>query len=238
MNYILNFSFSASTFLQEFILVYLLQVGLYVVSAGGLTVFYAIWRYFNIGESVDNRPLKPNQIASEICWGLVTCAIIALILYSSLVSISDLYQQSWAEVLFFSIGFLVVYDLYIYFVHRLLHTRVLIRFHARHHKSAIATPWSSLNLHPVQAVLNYFPFLVFAMLFPVSLSVFITIHILLILSDAYGHSNYNILAGSKQFRLMQNLVCFHQQHHSSGRGNFGYLYTHWDTLFGTKLQKL
>jgi hypothetical protein len=87
---------------------------------------------------------------------------------------------------------------------------------------------------PIEAIINYSPFLIFAFLTPVSLVVLLGIHVYLIFGIANGHSNYSLLRISRWPLLFLELTTFHQKHHSDGGGNFGYLYTHWDWVFGTR----
>jgi len=47
-----------------------------------------------------------------------------------------------------------------------------------------------------------------------------------------GHGNF-YLANKSRSKLVHDFNNFHQRHHSSGDGNFGLAYTHWDSVFGT-----
>lgn len=234
MEVLLNFSYSPSDMIFEFLSVFIIQVFLSIFVSGGLSVFYVFWKVVGIGGPVEPRPVKTNQVLSEIRWGLMTCAIIAAYMYVSFSFLDRIYPSDWITAISHTLLFLVLYDFLLYFVHRVFHTKRLAQFHARHHKSISSTPWSGLSLHPVQTIANYAPFLVFSIFFPVSLSVFLGLHIFLLMCDAYGHSNYNILSGSARLAKFQRLVCFHQEHHSKSNGNYGLFYTHWDTVFNTK----
>lgn len=237
MNQIMDFTYSIKSFPLEYLLIFSLLVFLYFIAASSVSLFYFSCRKLQIGMPIEKRPLKEKQITKEISWGLVTCSIAAIYLYISFIFIEDIYPSNFESALIHVFVFIVAYDFYMYAAHRLLHVTWLSKFHIRHHQSVSATPWSCISLHPVEAMINYFPFLVFSIVSSVSLSVLLGIYIYLIFGIANGHSNYNLLARSTRFPLLQELVCFHQGHHSSGRANFGYLFTHWDLVFGTRHKK-
>ncbi len=54
----------------------------------------------------------------------------------------------WFVAFFFLIP--VWESFYFYWIHRLLHTNALYRFHALHHRNTDIGPWSGLSMHPVE----------------------------------------------------------------------------------------
>src|SRR5690606_40504614 len=44
-------------------------------------------------------------------------------------------------------------DVHFWINHRLLHTRLLRRFHLPHHRSVVTTPFSTYSFHPVEALM-------------------------------------------------------------------------------------
>lgn len=214
--------------------VLILQVSLYLVAASAVSIFYMFWRKLGVGGPIETRPTYPGQELSEITWALGSCFIIAAYFYLAFAFINDIYPQSWGVALAHLIGFVVAYDFYMYVTHRALHSKLLRRFHSRHHTAVSATPWSSINLHPIETLINYLPFLLFAIFTSVSLSLLLGIHIYLMFGIANSHGNYNLLPPTRTPILLRELSRFHQHHHSDGRGNFGFLYTHWDWLLDTR----
>lgn len=233
INHLLEFNYG-SFFLAEYLAVFCLQTLLYFGAAGLVSLFYKCCSASGVGGRIEARPNYAGQVSSEIRWALGACAIIALYMYLSLRFIEIASPLSWQHALIHIFGFVVAYDFYMYVTHRWLHSDALRKYHARHHTAISATPWSCINLHPVEVIINYLPFLLFAALTPVSLSVFLGIHAYLLLGIANGHSNYRLFPRSKVPVLLQELTHFHQKHHTDGRGNFGYLYTHWDRMLGTR----
>ena len=220
----------------EYALVFALQAILYLSASGSVALFYKVFSSIGVGTKIEHRSTYPGQVLNEIRWSLITCAIIAAYLYPAFALIDTAFPENWVIAGWQIAGFIVAYDFYMYCTHRALHGKWLRRFHARHHTAVSATPWSCINMHPVEAVINYFPFLTFALLTPVSLVVFLGIHVYLVFGIANGHSNYSLLPVSRTPFLLRELTTFHQKHHSDGRGNFGYLYTHWDSVFKTRHQ--
>lgn len=218
----------------EYLIVFVLQLALYVIAASIFTAFYNILKRLKIGARVENRATYPHQLKVDLSKSAVTCAIIALYLYTSFAFIKQLYPSSFLSAFTQIFAFFVIYDFYMYVTHRALHTPLLRRFHSVHHTAVSATPWSCINMHPIEAFINYLPFLLFACFSSVSLLVFLGIHAYLIFGIANGHSNYSLATPSSKFSVLGELSTFHQKHHSDGRGNYGYLFTHYDWIFGTR----
>jgi sterol desaturase/sphingolipid hydroxylase (fatty acid hydroxylase superfamily) len=189
----------------------------------------------DIGAKIDSRPLKEGQILKEIQSAVVTCAIASFFLAANLATSSQIYPTSFWVALGEITLFFVIYDFYMYCTHRLFHTASFVKFHSKHHYSATATPWSTLSMHPFEAVVNYSPFLIVPLVIPISTSVALGAFFYLLFGITNSHSNFNILANKQRLSPLQKVICFHQQHHTSGTGNFGFLFLHWDYFFGTVL---
>ena len=218
----------------ELLIACVAQITLYFVACGIVACAIAVWSAIGVGQLIDPGPRRPFQIMEEIKWSLLTCLIIGSFFFGAIGFVGDVYPTSTGNAALNIIGFLVIYDLYMYVTHRFLHTRLLARFHNRHHKAVRATPWSSLNMHPVEAIINYFPFFAFAAVSNVSLLALLGIHAYLMFGIANSHGNYNLLARTRTIPLLHELVTFHQGHHSKPSSNYGFLFTHWDFIFGTR----
>ncbi|NOX51281.1 MAG: sterol desaturase family protein [Gammaproteobacteria bacterium] len=230
---LLEFTYTGNL-LGEYATVLLLQVLLYLLATCLVAMFYKVFSLAGIGRKIELRPTYPNQIRNEIFGSLGTCGLIALYFYGAFAFVDNVYPDDWMSLLFEVLAFIIIYDFYMYITHRVLHTHWLRKFHSMHHKAISTTPWSGIHMHPIEALINYFPFLVFASLTPVSLAALVGVHAYLIFGIANGHSNYSLTTLSRTPFLLRELIIFHQKHHSDGRKNFGYLYTHWDWVFGTR----
>src|SRR5690606_31004983 len=117
----------------------------------------------------DSRPLKKDQKKLEISNGLTACVIFAV---GSLVT-RELFSSVWPETLIAFVAqvaaFSIFYEVYSYFVHRLLHGRLSVKMHGVHHGSVRVTPWSAYSVHPVEAVFIGLSAPLYMALFPWSL---------------------------------------------------------------------
>ncbi len=128
----------------------------------------------------------------------------------------------------------IAYDAWFYWVHRLLHTRPLLRFHALHHTSVTPTVWTNHHETVVEALLNqlYFALIVFVLPIPWQLLVLHKIYDQI--SGMLGHAGHEHFA-SPAARAPWPLASttFHDQHHAAFRRNFGHTFSLWDRLLGT-----
>lgn len=233
IDYFLNFHYGKHIPL-EYAVVLAAQVFLYISAAGMFSGLSWLLNRAHIGTRIESRDNYPTQFIKDLKGSILTCSIIALYLYISFSFINHTSPHSLKSAIGNIIVFLLLYNLYMYLSHRALHFPYLGRFHAIHHTAISATPWSSLNMHPVEALINYLPFLLFAGFSSVSLLVFLGLHIYLILGIANSHGNYSLFSRPARLPILGELSTFHQKHHSDGRGNYGYLFTHYDWLFGTR----
>lgn len=234
MSELFNLHGSITNFVQGYFLVLASLTMIYFIACGLVTLLQTMLQRATIGQPIDPRPGKKYQTRNEIRWSLITCTIAAAYLYAAILLAPHIYPDSLGSTLIQIVSFLFVYDFYMYVTHRMLHSPGLSRFHARHHKAVSATAWSSLNLHPVEASINYLPFLLAILITPMSLVVLLGIYAYLTLGIANSHGNYNPLRRVPKSKQLLELIQFHQFHHSSPGANYGFLYTHWDTLFGTR----
>ncbi len=182
------------------------------------------------------------QRRREIGWSLASCGVFAAVQLPILIlwktGATRIYQDitEWGTLYFVaSLGIVVaLHDTYFYWVHRLLHSRLLGRFHALHHSFTAPTAWAAFALHPVEAALQagIYPLLALTVpLHPMALA------FLLFVSAAHAvwiHCGYDLLPhvwGQGPGQLNTSLE--HDDHHARGHGNFGLYFTFWDRALGT-----
>lgn len=120
---------------------------------------------------------------------------------------------------------------YFYWVHRLLHSRALYRFHALHHRNTDVGPWSGLSMHPVEHLL-YFGTVFIHFVVP-SHPVHVICHLqYFALTAITTHTGFEglWLGGRKRVHLG---MFHHQMHHRYFECNYGSLEVPWDRFFGT-----
>lgn len=135
------------------------------------------------------------------------------------------------------ISFLVV-DVYTYWKHRLLHTKMFFVFHADHHQFHDPTPLGGFAVSPVEAVLT-FGLLLFDCLPQADLIKFyFPLHSVIIIGftvlNLYLHAGYTFSFIEVTLpKLFINTSGYHNLHHSKGNTHFGELLTLWDYLLKT-----
>ena len=218
---------------------FVLQLAIYISICGYVVIAVDFMhRRLKIGSMLDDRLLKQNQIRTEILSSVVTSAIYAAYMFVCFRLSSGVFPESVLEGVVQMIWFLVFYDFLNYFTHRMLHTTILSKYHRQHHSSVRVTPWSSSCMHPIEAVLNQIPFVLFIFITPVS-SLMITIfYMYFMLGMAIGHSNYSAVNNLVGMPGLKRWGRFHQRHHQFGNLNYGFAGTHWDFVFGTNFQVL
>ena len=129
---------------------------------------------------------------------------------------------------------LVLYDAWFYWLHRLMHTRALFRFHALHHKALAPTAWSNNNDTIVGAFVEQSYFLFVPLLLPFPPLVLVAHKVWDQVTGMIGHAGYEFFA-SPSARAPWPGVCttYHDQHHEHFHCNYANTFTLWDRLTGT-----
>ncbi|SMC57987.1 sterol desaturase family protein [Pedobacter nyackensis] len=133
---------------------------------------------------------------------------------------------------------LIIHDTYFYWMHRLLHVKVIFpRVHLLHHRSTNPSPWTSYSFHFFEAwtegaVLILIVFLI--PIHPIALELFVVVAFAI---NVYGHLGYEI--APKWFRRtwlfeIFNTSVHHNLHHLKFKGNYGLYFRIWDRLLNTE----
>jgi sterol desaturase/sphingolipid hydroxylase (fatty acid hydroxylase superfamily) len=125
-------------------------------------------------------------------------------------------------------------ELHFYANHRLLHTAPLRRFHGDHHRSHVATPWSTYALHPVEALmLGSVPILPM-LVHDFSFAALASLPVLSIVLNNLGHSNYELSRRPSAHGWL-GASRRHHLHHACYHGNYGFLLEVFDRWAGSVL---
>ena len=125
-------------------------------------------------------------------------------------------------------------DVHFWINHRLLHTRLLGRFHGDHHRSIVTTPWSTYSFHPIEALMLGNVILLPMVVHDFSFWSLASVPVLSLLLNVIGHSNYDFfprvsdthaLAASRR----------HHLHHARPNGNYGFALAFMDRLMRTRV---
>lgn len=130
----------------------------------------------------------------------------------------------------------IALDAWLYWKHRLLHTRLLFSFHRAHHVYRDPTSLSSFAVGPVESVLTFWPIVLVAFPWaPHYAPVYFALVAAFVSLNFYLHCGVaSRLAEAVLPRLFVNTSAFHNRHHANAEVNFGEALTLWDHLLGTR----
>lgn len=214
--------------------------------AQGLHLVLYRWKWQGSAKKYDPRPYPRkgrmftfgDQYLDNVFWALASGVTIwtmfeALILWAMSNGLAPIWSWSDGPIWFIAIFLLIPpwESLYFYGIHRLLHSRLLYRFHALHHRNTDVGPWSGLSMHPVEHLL-YFGTALIHFLVPTH-PVHVICHLMFFgLYAIVTHSGFEGLWRNGKKRL--HLGNFHHQmHHRFFEVNYGTLEIPMDKLFGT-----
>jgi sterol desaturase/sphingolipid hydroxylase (fatty acid hydroxylase superfamily) len=134
-------------------------------------------------------------------------------------------------------GFQVFY----YGLHRAMHTRALLRFHAWHHQSQVTTALSAQSVGPVEAVgwmVGYVAMpLAISLVWPVSFWGWAAYMAFNVSGNVVGHANVELsspASGTRAVSAFANPWVYHALHHARWTGHYGFQAALMDRLFGTE----
>jgi sterol desaturase/sphingolipid hydroxylase (fatty acid hydroxylase superfamily) len=135
------------------------------------------------------------------------------------------------------VGLVVAFDAYFYALHRLLHTRWLMRrVHLVHHRAREVDVWSTIAMHPLELLLvaGFVPAATW--LVPLHLASVAAAGTFLATSIVLGHTGWERLPGWWERTPLAPLLLpprVHAAHHARLRCNYGATLTCFDRMFGT-----
>lgn len=214
--------------------------------AQGLHLVLYRWKWQGSAKKYDPRPYPRkgrvftfgDQYIDNVFWALASGVTIwtmfeTLILWAMANGLAPMWSWSDGPIWFIAIFLLIPpwESLYFYGIHRLLHSRLLYRFHALHHRNTDVGPWSGLSMHPVEHLL-YFGTALIHFIVPTH-PVHLICHLMFFgLYAIVTHSGFEGLWRNGKKRL--HLGNFHHQmHHRFFEVNYGTLEIPMDKLFGT-----
>jgi sterol desaturase/sphingolipid hydroxylase (fatty acid hydroxylase superfamily) len=132
------------------------------------------------------------------------------------------------------IGSVLLYDAWFFWVHRLLHSRPMFRFHRLHHTSATPTVWTNHHETVVEALLNQLYYAIIVFLLPIPWQTLVVQKLYDQISGMLGHAGYEHFAssaGRAPWPLASTV--FHDQHHAYFHYNFAHTFSFWDRWLGS-----
>jgi lathosterol oxidase len=131
---------------------------------------------------------------------------------------------------------LVVLDAWLYWKHRLLHTRWLFPFHRAHHAFRDPTAFAGFAVGPVESLLTFWPLLLVAI--PEALHyapLYFALVVGFVTLNFYLHCGVSVRwLESTLPRALVNTSAFHNRHHANAAVNFSEAFILWDHLCRTR----
>ena len=133
--------------------------------------------------------------------------------------------------------FMLVEDFIFYWCHRFLHWKVIYpHIHKIHHQHSVTVGVASLYAHPVEFIFgNMMPTIIGpAILGPqCHIATVWAWYIIRFGENIDGHSGYEFSWSPYRLIPFSSSAEYHDFHHSANVGNYGSLFSIWDTVFGT-----
>ncbi|WP_298256153.1 sterol desaturase family protein [Bradyrhizobium sp.] len=224
-----------------------LDVGRYVVAAGGLALILKLfWNFGLRRRKIQARWATTADIRREILASLRTGVIFSLngaaIVYGAIHGVFTIYMDfDKAGIGYLAVslaGIIVAHDAYFYWTHRLMHQpRLYPYFHRTHHRSVTPTPFAAYAFDIPEAMLmaTFTPlWLWFVPMHALGLFLFMAF---MIVRNVMGHAGVELmprsLADSRWFGWI-NATTHHDLHHATFHHNYGLYFTWWDRMMGTE----
>lgn len=233
-----DFSWVSLIFLRNFVL--------FVIVAGGLHLWFHTYAVQGQGKKYDPRPFPRkgrmfsfnSQVLDNMFWSLASGVTIwsgfeVLLWWALSNGFAPLTTFAQTPVWFIAFFFFVpVWEsFYFYWIHRLLHSNLLYRFHALHHRNTDVGPWSGLSMHPLEHLM-FFGTVAIHFVLPTH-PVHVIFHLMYYaLYAVTTHTGFEGLWFRNLKRV--HLGMFHHQiHHRYFEVNYGSLDVPWDKVFGS-----
>jgi Delta7-sterol 5-desaturase len=224
-----------------------LDVGRYLVAAGGLAlVLKLFWNFGLSRRKIQARWASNADVRREILTSLRTGVIFSLngvaivfgVIYGFFTIYPNFEKAGIGYLAISLVGIIVAHDAYFYWTHRLMHhPRLYPYFHRTHHRSVTPTPFAAYAFDIPEALLMaaFTPlWLLFVPMHGLGLFLFMAF---MIIRNVMGHAGVELmpraLADSRWFGWI-NATTHHDLHHASFHHNYGLYFTWWDKMMGTE----
>lgn len=233
--------------LQWIVPVFIRNLVLLTVVAGGLHTYLYIWR--GQGKKLKFDPREEmeisgkftfgNQLHDNIFWSLVSgttvWSIYEVLYYWGVANgVVPTIQFSSNPIAFYAwlLVLPVLLSSHFYLIHRMLHWPLLYdRFHKQHHYNVHIGPWSGMSMHPVEHII-YISSVLIHFVVP-SHPVIVLVHLYTrCMAPAFSHAGFEKLL--VRDKVVTEAADFHHQlHHKYFDCNYGNVDAPWDRWFGS-----
>lgn len=152
----------------------------------------------------------------------------------------DVAQYGVIYLVLSAVAMLLLQDTYFYWAHRLMHWKPLYKLtHKVHHDSIDTSPFTAYSFHPLEAIVEAVPDVVYAFLFPVHFWALLAYQLTSFVLNVIAHLGYEMIPQSWTTHWLlqwKTPSTHHNMHHSHVNGNYGLYFRFWDVLMGTEFQ--
>lgn len=218
----------------------------YGLFAGSLYVLFYIWKK----RQLLRFKIQPNfpdtrHVRREIGYSFLSLALVAVMGTGLKILQQNGYSKLYTRFEEHSLGyfalsvlaFIVIHDTYFYWMHRLLHCKVLYSsVHRIHHLSSNPSPWAAFSFHPVEAIIQIAIVPLIAFLIPIHPMAMLAWIIYQTAMNVLGHLGFEFFPSgfvTGKITKWHNTATHHNMHHKYIKYNFGLYYNIWDRIMGT-----
>jgi lathosterol oxidase len=227
--------------------IYLADLLRYLIPALGLLMILAIAAPFGLNRRrIQHRRARAADLRREFIWSMLTVLIFAIngvgiylmVQTGGFEIYANIGRYGWPYWIISFIGLVLGHDTYFYWLHRLMHHRLLFRrMHLTHHRSHTPTPLAAYAFSPAEAVVHALYLDLVLVLVPLHAGAIFAFLIFMILRNVIGHAGFELFPrATLSLPLLRHstTVTHHDLHHSAGDANFGLYFTWWDRWMGTE----
>jgi sterol desaturase/sphingolipid hydroxylase (fatty acid hydroxylase superfamily) len=134
----------------------------------------------------------------------------------------------------------LVLDAWLYWKHRLLHTRLFFPFHRQHHSFRDPTALAGFAVGPVEALLTFWPIILLAIPQAIHYGpLYYSLSVSFILLNLYLHCGVSVRVLETVLPpFLFNTSHYHNRHHANAEVNYAEAFTIWDHLCKTREQDI
>lgn len=135
------------------------------------------------------------------------------------------------------VGVLILQDTYFYFMHRMFHHPLLLKWlHQGHHRSGDPTPWTSFAFDLPEALIQAIFFVSVIFVVPIHFITLIAVLLTMTVWSVLNHLGFELFPSSfPRHWLGQWFIgsTHHSIHHRKYTVHYGLYFTFWDKMLGT-----
>jgi sterol desaturase/sphingolipid hydroxylase (fatty acid hydroxylase superfamily) len=224
-----------TVFLIMLAAIYAVTVAIYFVLGFGITWLNDRNPERRIQKNRRGEKRMREEIRHSLSSILITCLSVTIGLFAQYQgwALTPWAFSWWTAVPLFLLT-MVLFDAWFYFAHRALHTKLLYKYHALHHKSVAPTAWSNDSIGLVDTALSQGFYAVVVFVVPISPYILLAHRLFDQINGTFGHAGFEYFA-SKTSRYPSPMLCttYHDQHHAEFRFNYANYFSFWDRVMGT-----